>query len=637
MSMGFLILLLSLIPALGKRSGFFVLFWILGSLTLGYEYTLALYGTSAGSWIISFPEPLGTAHLGLNPLSAFFGLVFSLGLPLGMLYGHYYLREHQEEGLGSHLFWLGVMGLSMHGILWIRHTLLFLMLWEVMSLSSFFCVIQDRDKSVKPGLDYLITMQVGAFLLLIGFGLAYLSSGSFDFSTLSGMNRIPLFLLLAGFSFKAGFFPVASWLPQAHPVAPSHVSGIMSGMMIKTGLYGILLLISCNLFSLAEILVFFLIALLSSFFGVIHALAEDNLKRALAFSSIENMGIIGLGICIGLLGGISGNPVMASLGFAGALLHTLFHSLFKPLLFYLSGNVLIATHSLKIDELGGLSKSMPATSRLFLIGVLAISALPVGNGFISEFTIYFGMIQGLKSQFLPAMLVSVFALAAMAFVGALALIAFSKLYSISFLGTARSRKAEKAREMKAGMLTAPVILGVLILVTGLTGQFALLGIKPLLSWFGYQEEALHGLQLVFGQMGIVFGILILFGLLLWLVRRICVRERLSNTWGCGYQKPRARMQYNSLAYTQPLSHFLKPFILIKKTRDSENAVFPAKLEYRQEVRDLVERFVILPVTRLIAAFLKLFSGIHNGKTNSYIAYSLVVLILLMFWVLRFAP
>ncbi|MDD4231878.1 MAG: proton-conducting transporter membrane subunit, partial [Candidatus Cloacimonetes bacterium] len=326
MSIGILLLILTIIPALWKRSGYFVILWVLGSAFLAFEYMEVLYSRSLQEFIITMSPPVGIVNIALNKLSAFFGVIFSLGLPLGMFYGHYYLKEHPTKDLCSHLFWLGLMGISMHCVLWIRHSLVFLMFWELMSLSSFFCVLNSKKENIQAGLNYLITMQIGAAFLIAGFVLTYLSSGTFDFSGFEDMNPIPMYLILIGFAFKAGVFPFASWLAQAHPVAPSHVSGIMSSMLIKTGFYGILLITSLNRFSLREIAAMTLIFCVSAFWAVSHLLFERNLKRALAFSSVENVGIAGMGLCAGLLGIHAHMPAMALLGFTGVFLHLFFHS-----------------------------------------------------------------------------------------------------------------------------------------------------------------------------------------------------------------------------------------------------------------------------------------------------------------------
>lgn len=632
MSIGMLILLGSLVCALWKRSSLFALIWILGSCFLTWEYGSVLFGSGGFDYVLLLPGPFGAARIALNPLSALFGLIFSLGLPLGMIYGHYYLNEHHAEGLRSHLVWLGTLGISMHALLWVRHSLLFLMLWELMSLASFFAVIQDRDRSLKAGISYLITMQIGAAFLIAGFALNYLSSGSFDLDAFAHAGRLQLYLVLIGFAFKAGFFPFCSWLPQAHPVAPSHVSGIMSGLMIKTGLYGIIMMLSCNLFSLLEIGIFAAISLITAFWGVIHAMAEQNIKKALAFSSIENMGIIGISLSIGTLGICTGNDAMVVLGYTGALLHAMFHSLFKALLFYLSGNVLNATKTLMADELGGLAKTMPVTAGMFLTGVFAISALPLGNGFISEFAVFSAILQGLETSFIPAVIISIVMLAGMAFIGALALIAFTKIYGIVFLGNPRSEGFQATREASRGMLVPSLVLSGLIVLTGLWGGLSLRLVKPLLLWLGWESDVLAKLGTVYGMISTLFGILLAVFLIIYLLRRLAVKERISPTWGCGYARPGARMQYSSIAFIQPLAYFLKPFILLKKHRTPAAGNFPTQLSYNEEVRDAVWDKLIAPVAAALRGFLKLFSHIHNGKTNSYIAYSLAFIVILIIWI-----
>jgi hydrogenase-4 component B len=633
MSIGFLILFLSLIPALWKRSGIFAILWLLGSGIIAFEYLEVLYSYSVQDFLISFPLPLGVANIGLSKLSAWFGTVFAIGLPLGILYGHFYLKQHPTPGLRSHLFWLGVLGLSMHGLLWMRHTLLFLMLWELMSVSSFFLVMHDRCSSLKAALNYIITMQIGAGFLMSGFGIMYLLTGSFDFATLREIPSLPLYLLLIGFAFKAGFMPLASWLPQAHPVAPAHVSGIMSALMVKTGLYGIITLISLNRFNLKEIAILCLISLVTAFWGVIHAMISTNIKKALAYSTIENIGIIGIGLCVGLLGLDAGNLVMATLGFAGALLHIFFHSLFKALLFYLSGNILCATHSLEADELGSLAKRMPRTALYFLVGVIGISALPLGNGFISELAIYLGLFSAVPGNDLPALVMGIVLLAVMAFVGALALIAFAKLFGIIFLGEARSAKAEAAIETPRGMRIPQFFLVLGILLSGIFGGLGLQFVKPLLRWMGLNMLPLAELQGIYLKLSIVSGIMLLIFALLYLIRRLCVRTNAGATWGCGYQKPSPKMQYNSLAFVHPLSYFLKPFILLKKSYKSAAGLYPIEISYHEEERDPIFGFIVEPASRLLAWFYSLFSRIHNGKTNAYIAWCGGFLIFLLLWVL----
>ena len=632
MSIGIIILLVALIPALWKRSDFFVVLWILGSAFLAYEYMEVLYSRSVQDFILVMPPPVGSISIALNKLSAFFGVIFSLGLPIGMFYGHFYLKEHPSKALRSHLFWLGVMGLTMHGLLWVRHSLIFLMIWELMSLSSFFCVLFSKRENLEAGLNYLITMQVGAAFLIAGFALAYIQSGTFDFSGFEKMNSLPMYLILIGFAFKAGIFPFASWLPQAHPVAPSHVSGIMSSMLVKTGFYGMLLIVCTNHFSLMEIGILCLVFSISAFWAVCHLLNERNLKRVLAYSTVENVGIAGLGVCAGLLGLHANLPNMAMLGFTGAFLHI---SIFKAQLFYSSGNILLATGTLDIDEMGALAKRMPHTAVLTLIGIMAICALPLTSGFISEFTIFKAMFEVPGAVHLSHILPGLLILGALAFIGALAIIAFIRIYAIVFLGSPRTPAAENARELGRGIRLPIAVLSLAILITGIFPNVALRFVKPLIRWFGLDMRYFAEFQALMLQITYVYLILIALFALLYVIRKLLVKEKLGATWACAYPKVSPRMQSSSMTYVQPLAYFLKPF-MYKKTRHlKEEGDFTTKVEYDEEHLDAVWDIIVRPVSRGISKFLLLFSGLHNGKTNSYIAWGLTFLVIVLVWVVGF--
>lgn len=635
MSIGIIILLVALIPALWRRSGTFALLWLLGSGFMAFEYMQVLFSWSVQDYLVSFPLPIGEANIGLNKLSAFFGVIFSIGLPLGMLYGHFYLKAHVAGHLRMHLVALGILGLSMHGVLWMRHGLLFVLVWEIMSVSSFLCIIYDGKSSFKAALNYLITMQIGAAFLLAAFALLYYQTGSFDFGHLYNMPRLPLYLLLIGFAFKAGFVPLSSWLPLAHPVAPAHVSGIMSALMIKTGIYGILLVFGLNVFSLPEILIFTVIAIVSAFWGVIHAMISPNIKRALAYSSIENIGIIGIGLCLWLLGMRMDIPQLATLALAGALMHTFFHSLFKALLFYLSGNIQLATGSLEMNALGGLAKKLRTTSVFYLLATFAISALPIGNGFISEFSLYFGLLSALPQQSMILTIFAILLLGSLAFVGALALIAFARLFGISFLGEARSKAAMHINNLNRGLYIPQAILAGGILLTGLLGNLTLRFTKPLLRWLNMELDALYNLAFIYRQLSIVLIFLLAIFLALYILRRSVVKESRGSTWGCGYQKPNPRMQYTSLAFSHPLSYFLKPFILLKRNLQKAEGLYPEEVSLTDELQDPVYRFITQPFTRALNWIYALFSRIAQGNSNAYVAWSLGFVLLLIIWIMGF--
>ena len=390
--------------------------------------------------------PFGPDRGMLDPLSALFVVVIAIGSVASVLYSHGYLA-HTLAGKSAahvslHYTALTVMSLSMTGVVASEGGYSFLFFWELMTIASFLLILYDaqRREVRRAALAYLVMMHIGFVLLVAGFARLDAACGSADFAALRGYFRthdvLPLYLLLlAGFGMKAGLFPVHVWLPEAHPAAPSHVSALMSGVMIKTGIYGILRITSA-LAGLPALrtagLVLLGAGIVTGLWGVVLASAQNDAKRMLAYSSIENIGIIVLGLGIGMLGYDAGNYAVALCGVCGALLHTLNHSLFKSLLFFGAGNLLSQTHTVSLDALGGAGRQMPLTGILFLCGTAALCALPPFNGFVSELTIYLGLFDGIASG--SNVLTSAAGLIALALIGGLALLAFTKLYGTVFLG-----------------------------------------------------------------------------------------------------------------------------------------------------------------------------------------------------------
>ncbi|MDD2227875.1 MAG: proton-conducting transporter membrane subunit [Candidatus Cloacimonetes bacterium] len=617
-----------------KASICFTALSIVASLLLIAGYADLLFSHAELCYVLTLPSFIGSADIVIDAFAAFMGLIFAFGSIWGILYAHAYIKTHSEEGTASHLFFLALMLLSMHLVLMLRHSLLFMLAWELMSLSSFFAILYDRhsQETISSALYYFVMMHIGAAVLLLGFGLLYMQSGTLNFGE-QPIYGLAKWLLLIGFAFKAGFFPFYSWLPKAHPVAPAHLSGMMSGLMIKTGIFGIVMVMLRSSWQPYEIYLLLAIALITAFNGVIHALAEANIKKALAYSSIENIGIIGIALCLWLLGLQTNNAMMASLGFASAMLHLLNHSLFKPLLFYLSGNVLVATHSLNQDSLGGLGRNMPRTAGLFLMGSAAISALPLMNGFISEFGIFLSSISGFRISNLSSTLIAVVTGAGLAFVSALALIAFSKNYSIVFGGEPRSKAASDAREVSIGMLISPLVLALSCLVFGLFGGVALLIIRPLEQMFGLNTTVLNSFSLVLNSMSVVMLMLLGCFAVLYLLKSRLSHITKAGTWGCAYAKPSSRMQYTGLAFINPLAYFLKPFVRTELSANKSEGYFPQKIEYQEELQEYLDTSVIASACKAVKRVFACFDSIHNGKTNSYITYLLLALLALLFWVL----
>lgn len=611
----------------------FLIWFAVGAFSTLISYGGILLQGDTYAFSLTLPAFFGTADIVVDPFAAFMGSIFAFGSALGLGYGHFYLKKHPGMGIRSHLFFTGLMLLSMQLVLILRHSLLFMLAWELMSLASFFAILQDREseQTRNNALYYFVMMHIGAAVLLLGFAMLYRQSGSYNFgsSTIYGAAK---WLLLIGFAFKAGFFPFYSWLPKAHPVAPAHLSGMMSGLMIKTGIFGIIMVLGRAEWQPSELYLLLGISVLTAFNGVIHALAETNIKKALAYSSIENIGIIGVGLSLWLLGRYYDNGLMSTLGMIGALLHLLNHSLFKPLLFYLSGNVLVASHNLEQDKLGGLGNRMPRTALLFLLGTGAISALPLLNGFISELCIFLGLISGFSATNSFLTIAVVISGALFAFVSALALIAFTKVFNIVFSGEPRSSRAAQAKEVPFSMLLSPGILAGLCLLLGIFAPFGLYVISPLGVSFSLNASVILALYANLFKVSIVMGLLLLiFGVMYWLKSHLSTISR-HGTWACAYPLLNNRMQYTGSAYINPLAYFLKPFMHKKADKQRVEGYFPHQVDYHEEVKDYLDDS-IGRLSKLILRLYRMFDGIHNGKTNSYISFLLLALILLLLWAL----
>src|SRR6266850_2346825 len=358
----------------------------------------------------------------------------------------------------------------------LRDGLAFLITWEMMAVTSFVLVIFESDKkeTIRIGINYLIQMHVALIFIMMGFLYSYTKAGAeFSFDGLAtyfaSFPPFPLFLVFfIGFGIKAGFMPLHSWLPHAHPAAPAHVSGVMSGVIIKMGIYGILRVLTYIHTDLLSIGIFVLVvSLISGLLGVMYAIVQHDVKKLLAYHSIENIGIIGIGIGVGLIGVSKHIPALAVLGFTGGILHVLNHSLFKSLLFYSAGSVHQQTHTLHIEHLGGLIKSMPKTAYLFLLGALAICGLPPFNGFISEFLIFSGLFKGLKAGGLTIDLTILGTFIGLTLIGGLAVFCFTKVFGIVFLGTPRTEAPHHAHEVETSMLIPKIAAGLLIVFIGI--------------------------------------------------------------------------------------------------------------------------------------------------------------------------
>lgn len=592
-----------------------------------------------------FNELFGAVNFVIDPLAAFFVVVIAIMSPLAVIYSNGYLKPYIEKGknINSHLVFLPVLIASMMTVVTCQNAFMFLICWEIMSLSSFFLVIFENEKKdvLKAGIKYLVFMHISVLFIMIAFALLSVKAGSFDFNAFKsvlGENvhfaNIVFALLFIGFGTKAGFVPFHSWLPDGHPAAPSHVSAVMSGVMIKTGIYGILRTVALvGIPSKSMAYTVLIISLVSALYGVLYAITQCDLKRLLAYSSIENISIIGMGIGVGMLGLAYNNPIVAVLGFTGGILHILNHSIFKELLFMGAGSVYTKTHTRNIEILGGLIKSMPKTALLFLVGAVAICGIPPFNGFVSEFLVYLGMFKGLSIHNFFSVIMILFAIAGLALIGTMAVLCFSKAFSIVFLGMPRSDAAQKVQnDVNCSMLFPMGILALLALGIGLCPQYLFaLVLKPVNVLIDTKGLSLCEPVSLMEIVAIFVGAFLLFIIALIVMKIIFTRGKIEmhETWGCGYNRANNHMQYTASSYASPFLSMLNP--LFKKVFDVEKPrkLFPQSAHFSLQVEDIEEAYVIEPILKSDEWFLSKFEGIQSGNIQSYIKYGLIFLVIVI--------
>ncbi len=584
--------------------------------------------------------------LSMDRLSAFFVLIINITTLVSSIYSLQYLKMYVQKSrheMALHYFSFFTLYWSMVVLTMLQNTIAFLVVWEIMSLSSFFLVMFEAEKSAtqKAGINYFIQMHFAALFLLIGIIVLHYFTDSWSWSALSiyfaNYSNIALFLVFfAGFGFKAGFVPFHTWLPHAHPAAPSHVSALMSGVMIKLGIYGILRVVFAlqNDLMLIGLLVL-AISLISGISGVGVAIVQHNLKRLLAYHSIENIGIIGIGIGVGIIGMAIQNQALAILGFAGGLLHVLNHSLFKSLLFFSAGSVYYQTHTMNIDDMGGLIKRMPITAFIFLIASLSICGLPPFNGFISEFFIYNGFIQGIIEAEVPIKLVMLFALIGLAAIGGLAIFCFTKAFGIVFLGNERSVHMHHASEVSWLTLIPQFFSLGLILFIGFAPSFI---VKPILDVIHQNIPILSSILLpnmdALQNISLAAGVFVLIVLSVWLIKKWAFKTKKVEqmaTWGCAYHGDAPRTQYTASSYAENYIHGMEHTLNISthfkpiETRE----YFPLHRHYKSHQESTYEKRFFKPLSKMFNRLFERFAIIQTGQTQHYILYPFILLIVLI--------
>ncbi len=601
-------------------------------------------------------------HVHFDSLSGFFFVIIGIAVSAVSLYGPGYVGSYNESqhpfavlGLFTGLFIAGMLL-----VLLADDAFFFMIAWELMSVASYFLVAFQHENPAnrRAAFLYLLMAEVGALAIILGFGVLASFADGFTFEALRNAHlseswaSIAFVLALVGFGMKAGLAPIHVWLPEAHPVAPSHISALMSGVMLKVALYGLIRfcfdLIGDIHWQWGVVLV--VLGTLSALGGILYAMMQSNLKRLLAYSSVENIGIIFMVLGISMIFIATGHSQLAALGFIAALFHAFNHALFKNLLFLGAGILQHQTHELNIDLMGGLIKQMPKSSALFLIGCMSISSLPLFNGFVSEWLAFQTALQvdvldnGVLRSLIPV------AAAALALTAALAAACFVNVFGMIFLGQARSRHSEKAQDIEdKGMLAGPAILAGLCflfgifpgLIIGLLNDTADQVIGYTLPdssvtgwlWLAPVSAGNASYSAPFVLVGSLIAAIVCFR---YPRRNPATVMRHAETWDCGFGGVTSRMQYSSTAFTMPFRRiFAKTWIVDERIeKDFKGAMNQdvAEVRYQLHIQDHSWPKIYQPIERNVNKMAKQVGRIQTGNIRTYLGYSFVTLII-MLWVI----
>jgi len=616
---------------------------------------------SGRAFSLSFPGGIpffGPMVFRTDSLSAFFVFLISfLAVPVS-IFAIGYTREYRARKNTAVLGCLyNLFLLSMVLVVTVQNAFYFMVAWEWMSLTSYFLVVfeHERPAARHAGLVYFVMTHMGAAFIITAFWILASASGSFSFDAFGnhaaalpqGLRDAVFICALIGFGTKAGLIPLHIWLPKAHPQAPSHVSALMSGVMIKTAVYALLRFIFGFLGTVSAwwgpVLLFF--AILSVLLGILYALMENDLKRMLAFSSIENIGIVLLGAGMAVVFTSARQPLYAAFALVTALYHALNHAAFKGLLFLAAGSVLSATHTRNMEKLGGLVKTMPWTSAFFLIGSAAIAALPPLNGFVSEWMSFIALLAGFECDGAGIRFFAPILAALLGFAGALAATCFVKAFGIAFLGKPRSSCAAEAREesgsVKTGMgMLALACFGLAVAAPGIISVLRRTAgdlLNQKIGAFAFHRGAMiafpSGLSRlspvwVFAASAFFLGRFLFF----FFFRMRGSSVRVLPSWDCGMPELSPRMQYSATGFSKPLRRIFS--FLYRPTRkveieDEGVSVLRTATRFESSINPFFEETLYRPLARLTLFFSGQAKRIQTGYLQIYLAYIFVTLILLL--------
>lgn len=624
---------------------------LLGALCAAGCLVTALASLAAGPGESGFTGTLFFADAPLalvyDPLSRWFLAVIGVIGLASTLFTPGYLA-HLGQKVQDGLFWsaLSLLLLSMTGVVLAGNGIVFLVAWEMMALSSFALVATDHEQREirRAALVYLGATRVGTAFLMGGFLWVHHLTGSWTFAdwNLTGSAALgPALLILAGLATKAGCWPFHLWLPVAHPAAPAPVSALMSGVMIKTAIYAMVRFFAVgehlNVPALGPILL--VLGVVSALWGVLFALLQHDLKRLLAYHSVENIGIILAALGLAITGRNNGMPQLYALGLAAALFHTLNHAVFKSLLFFGAGVVDARAHTRDMERLGGLIHRMPATATAFLVGSAAICALPPLNGFASEWLLYQGFFQmAVQGPTTGSRITALLLMGWLALVGGLAVACFVKAVGVTFLGAPRSRTAEKAVEGTRGMVASQVALAVLCAALGLGVPWILKVLSPIVMGRGEPPFLATAWTL---PMGVLAVLMLAFLAVVSLGMGYLAQKspgRRYVTWDCGFGPLTARTQYTATSFAQPVLRLfgaIYRYTVAVETAGEHRRHFPdvvtAQASHEAYLETRLYRPLLKTVQRGAGAFLM---RLQAGGIHQYLLYVTLVLALLIWMGVR---
>lgn len=602
---------------------------------------VGLCGTAAA--LLALPgraaEPLPFVHgmFRFDGLALFFLAVIQLAAIPVSIFSYSYLGRYLEKGksvAGTLVFFIALL-LSTQLLVAANHAILFLVCWELMSTSAYLGMIFEREKNeVQTGsFYYIVISHVAMYFLFIFFLLLHHASGSWMFSdfTLPSGSLTALAAVasaLIAFGIKAGFMPFHFWLPRAHPIAPSVLSAFLSGVIIKMGIYGLF-----RTYQFIQPAPYWLgwlvisVSLLTAVFGVWYALAQHDIKRLLAYHSVENIGIIGIGMGIGFLGSAAHSVPVQLLGFGGALVHTLNHAIFKSLLFIGSGVIHQNLGTRNIELMGGLVHRSRYFVMLFLVGSVAICGIPPLNGFISEFIVFNGFFTSAREFGGYYPLLMLLLTVGLAFVGGLAIACFAKLNSIMFLGSPRKEDAPFPVDSCAWVSLG--MLALLCVCIGFMPRPVLTIVSSVLSdGLVAAGPSRTLLDIRWDGITFVFAVLAAGTALLYAVR-VFVRRRYghrrSAAWGCGYDRPDARMQYSASSFADELNDISSSVLNYHKKDRSSPSPFSVSGSFESHSDDFVDSRVLVPGFDRLRAFVSRLEVFNYTDLRYYISFILIII------------